>query len=95
MWWALSSKIGVCSTQLDKGATLAELEIFHHPASERNLIGMKKFHGEAGRNKRFPIIRPILLRLLAQLDQTSLEGATLHAVYFLAFAAFLQVGEFA
>lgn len=85
---------GVCSTQLDMGATRAELEIFHHPASERILIGMKKLQGEVGRNERCPITRPILLRLLAQMDKTSLEGATLHAAYSLAFAAFLRVGEF-
>lgn len=76
------------------GATRAELETFHHPALKKNLIGMKKIQGEAGRNKRFPIMRPILLRLLAQLDKTSLEDATLHAVYSLAFAAFLREGEF-
>ena len=76
------------------GATRAELEIFHHPALERIVMGMKRLHGEAGRKERCPITRPILLRLLARSDKTSLEGATLHAAYSLAFAAFLRIGEF-
>lgn len=85
---------GVRSAQLDMGATRAELEIVHHPALERIGIGMKKLQGDAGRKEGCPIIRPILLRLLSRLDKTSLEGATLHAAYSLAFAAFLRIGEF-
>ena len=76
------------------GATRGELKVFHHPALERIVIGMKKLQGEAGRKERCPITRPILLRLLAWLNKTSLEGATLHIAYFLAFAAFLRIGEF-
>lgn len=60
-----SYNTGVRSAQLDMGATRAELEIFHHPALERIVMGMKKLHGEAGRKERCPITRLILLRLLA------------------------------
>lgn len=76
------------------GATRAELENFHHPAFERIVRGIRKLQGEAGRKERCPITRPILLRLLARLNKNSFEGATLHAAYSLAFAAFLRIREF-
>ena len=85
---------GIRSAQLDMGATRTKLEIFHHLALERIVTGIKKLQGEAGRKERCPITRPILLRLLARLDKSSLEGATLHAAYSLAFATFLRRGKF-
>ena len=75
------------------GATRAKLDL-HHPALGRIVTVIKKLQGEVGRRGRCPITRPILLRLLARLNKSSLEGATLHAAYSLAFAAFLRIGEF-
>lgn len=85
---------GVRSAQLDIGATRAELEVFHHPSLERLVNGIKRLQGEAGRRERRPITRPILLQMLALLNQDTLHGATFHAAFSLAFAAFLRIGEF-
>lgn len=85
---------GVRSAQLDIGATRAELEVFHHPSLERLVNGIKRLQGEAGRRERRPITRPILLQMLALLNQDTLHGATFQAAFSLAFAAFLRIGEF-
>ena len=83
---------GVRSSLVDLG--LDDLDAFHHPLLERAIAGIKRFNGEADKRERLPITRDILIKLINKFDQTSLVGATLHAAYCLAFAAFLRSGEF-
>lgn len=70
------------------------LEAFHHPLLQRVINGIRRLRGEADTKERRPITRDLLLQILRQFDQTTLVGATLHASFCLAFAAFLRVGEF-
>lgn len=54
----------VYSAQLDMGVTQAELEVFYHLALKKIVTRINKLQDKTGRKKRYPIIRPILLRLL-------------------------------
>lgn len=83
---------GVRSYQVDIG--LQNLEVFHHPMLERIIAGIKRLIGEKDKRERKPITREILIKLLEGLDTKTLDGATLHAAYSMAFAAFLRCGEF-
>ncbi len=71
-----------------------DLAVFHHPLLQRVINGVRRLRGEADTKERRPITRDLLLRVLSQFDTTTRQGATLHASFCLAFAAFLRVGEF-
>ena len=71
-----------------------DLTVFHAPELEHMIAGIRRLHGEAGTQERRPITKGLLLQMLPHLDQKSREGATFYAVFSLAFAAFLRVGEF-
>ncbi|KAF6238651.1 hypothetical protein HO173_003157 [Letharia columbiana] len=71
-----------------------DLEVFHHPLLQRVIAGIRRLRGEADTKERRPITRDLLLHILTQFDKTSLEGATLHTSFCLAFTTFLRVGEF-
>ena len=83
---------GVRSYQVDIG--LQDLGAFHHPMLERIIAGIKRLVGERDKRERKPITRQILIQLLNNLDHKTLNGATLHAAYSIAFAGFLRCGEF-
>lgn len=85
---------GVRFAQLDIGATQEELQVFRHPSLQRLVNGIKRLQGKVGRKEQQPIIRPILLKMLARFDQNILRGASFHAAFCLAFAAFLCIGKF-
>lgn len=51
-------------------------------------------YGEEDTRERRPITRDILLKLISRFDQTTLEGANLHAAFCLTFAGLLRMGEF-
>lgn len=73
---------------------MEEMEDFSHPTLQELVAGIKRLRGEAGTKERRPITRPLLFQIVGQFDQKTLEGATLHAAFTLAFAAFLRIGEF-
>ena len=86
---------GLRSYCVDLG--LEPLIAFEHPRLQRLVRGIKSFHASRKAiplRERLPIIRDILLRLLASLNQRSHREATLYAAFCLAFAAFLRTGEF-
>lgn len=58
------------------------------------IVGIKRKHGEASKRERLPITKDILLQLLSRLNPAIESHATIHAVYCLAFVAFLRAGEF-
>ena len=72
----------------------ADLEIFHHPLLERILAGIRRLRGEADTKERRPITRDVLLKVLTRFNTTTRYGIMLHAVFCLAFAGFLRIGEF-
>ena len=84
----------VRSSQVDIGTTQDELKLFSHPTLFRTIAGIRRMNGEANTRERRPITRQVLLRILPLFDITSLWGATMHASFCLAFAAFLRIGEF-
>ena len=79
---------------VDIGATQDELKMFSHPTLFRTIADIRRMNGEANIRERRSITRQVLLRILPLFDTTSLWGATMHASFCLAFAAFLRVGEF-
>lgn len=83
---------GVRSAQVDLG--FQDLEAFRHPMLDRIITGIKRIKGEKDKRERQPITKDILLSMLKTLDQTTREGANLHASFCLAFAGFLRAGEF-
>ena len=85
---------GIRSYQVDRGASKAELDIFHHPQLERIVAGIRRLRPAAQPRERRPISRSILKEIVSTFDQNSLRGATLHAAFCLAFAAFLRIGKF-
>ena len=72
----------------------AELKVYSHPILQRVIKGFQRIYGEGDTQERQPITRDILLKLISRFDQTTLEGANLHAAFCLAFAGFLRMGEF-
>lgn len=60
----------------------------------RTVNGIRRLQGERETCERLPITRKVLIDLISQLDQSTRTGATLHASFCLAFAAFLRCGEF-
>ena len=72
----------------------AELKVYSHPILQRVIKGLRRLYGEGDTQERQPITRDILLKLISRFDQTTLEGANLHAAFCLAFAGFLRMGEF-
>ena len=73
---------------------MAELEVYSHPILQRIIAGLRRLYGEGDTRERQPITRDILLKLISRFDQTTFEGANLHAAFCLAFAGFLRMGEF-
>ena len=71
-----------------------DLSAFHSPDLEGMVAGVRRLHGEAGTRERRPITKDLLLQMLPHLNRRTREGATLYAAFYLAFAAFLRVGEF-
>ena len=83
---------GVKSAYVDTG--FEQLDVFHHPLSQRVIVDIRKLRGEADTKERRPITGDLLLHYLTQFDKTTFEGANLTRFHCLAFAAFLRVGEF-
>lgn len=79
------------SYQLDSGI---ECTVFSDPRLERTLQGRKRDHNEPDRRDRTPLTRPCLLQMLGVLGTENYEDVVICAVFTLAFAAFLCVGEF-
>jgi hypothetical protein len=71
-----------------------EIEAFHHPTLQRVIAGIRRLQGDSQTRERRPITRDLLLLLLHQFDQSTIEDATWHASFCLAFAGFLRMGEF-
>lgn len=71
-----------------------DLSAFHSPQLKRVITGLRRMRGEAGTLERRPITKDLLLQMFPYFDCKTREGATLHASFCLAFAAFLRVGEF-
>lgn len=83
---------GVRSYQVDIG--LHDMEAFHHSMLQRIMTGIRRLRGERDKRERRPITRDILLKLIGLLNKRTLDGASLHAAFCTAFAAFLRCGEF-
>lgn len=83
---------GLRSAHVDMG--FDDLSVFHHPQLQRIIAGSRRLHGEADTKERRPITKNLLLQILPHFDTSEHDGATLHASFYLAFAAFLRVGEF-
>ena len=71
-----------------------DLEVFYHSVLQRISRGLRSRGGEAEKRKRRPITRDILLKLLKECDQSTSDGANIHAALCVAFAGFLRMGEF-
>lgn len=84
---------GLQSLRLDCILDKAELEVYSHPMLQRIIAGLRRLYGQGDTRERRPITRDILLKLISRFDQTTLEGANLHAAFCLAFAGFLRMGE--
>ncbi|KAF7350192.1 Integrase/recombinase xerD [Mycena venus] len=68
--------------------------ICESPVVQRLIRGIKRYHGEKDRKPVQPIIRPILLAILAQLRPGDIPGHTaLYAAYCLGYAGLLRSGE--
>lgn len=85
---------GLRSYYMEFGASIPELDIFHTPILQQILAGIRRFNGEPDTKERHPITRPVLRAMLTRLDKNTRRGANLHAALCLAFAGFLQMGEF-
>ena len=85
---------GLRSHHIDVGYSGTEIEAFHHPTLQRIIAGIRRLQGDDQTRERRPITRDLLLLLLRQFDQSTIEGATWHASFCLAFAGFLRMGEF-
>lgn len=68
--------------------------MFSHSTLFRTIAEIQRINGEANTREHRPIIRQVLLRILWLFDVTFLWGATIHAFFCLAFAAFLQIDKF-
>ena len=84
----------VRSFQVDIGATQDELKMFSYPTLFCIITRIRRMNGGANTPERRPITRQVLLRILPLFDTISLWGATMHASFCLASAAFLRTGEF-
>ncbi len=82
------------SHHIDIGYSGTEIEAFHHSTLQRIIAGIRKLQGDDQTRERRPITRDLLLLLLRQFDQSTIEGATWHASFCLAFAGFLRMGDF-
>lgn len=58
------------------------------------ITDLKRKEGEANQKEWLPVIRDILIKLLAHLNIKLKAHAIVHAAYCLAFAAFLRVSKF-
>lgn len=85
---------GLRSLCLDCTLDKTELEVYSHPMLQRIIAGLRRLYGEGDTCERRPITRDILLKLISRFNQTTLEGANLHAAFYLAFAGFLRMGKF-
>ena len=85
---------GLRSLRLECTLDEAELKVYSHPILQRIIKSFRRIYGEGDTWERRPITRDILLKLISRFDQTTLEGANLHAAFCLAFAGFLRMGEF-
>lgn len=70
------------------------LDVFHTPSLQPVLAGIRRMRGETQTQKRRPITKDLLVQMLPHFNRKTKAGATLHAAFCLAFAAFLRVGEF-
>lgn len=66
---------------------------FQYLTLKQILRDIKKLYGKADRKERCPIIQLIFLHFLAWLNKNNFEVGLSFAVYILAFAAFLRIGE--
>ena len=82
---------GLRSAHIDYG--YGALDAFYDDRVQREVDGIRRLRGEAERKEREPVRREILLKILRTLNTSSLFGATMHAAWCLAFAAFLRLGE--
>ncbi len=83
---------GVRSAYVDIG--FDDLSMFYSAQLERIIAGIRRLHGEANTKERCPITKDVLLRILVLFNRSTRLGATLYVSFYLAFAAFLRVGEF-
>lgn len=79
---------GLRSLRLDSTLDMAELGVYSHPILQRIIAGLRRLYGEGDTCERQPITRDVLLKLISRFDQTTFEGANLHAAFCLAFAGF-------
>ena len=83
---------GVRSAHIDAGFT--DVDSFSNDLLQRVVQGIRRQQGDPNRKERLPITRDLLLQIVHGFDSTTRFGATMHAAFCLAFAAFLRVGEF-
>jgi len=83
--------VSIKSYQLDLGI---EWTAFSDPRLERTLQGIKRDHNEPARRTRTPLTRPHLLSLLHHLRIHDYNDTVMRAAFTVAFAGFLQIGEF-
>ena len=82
---------GIKSYQLDLGINCSA---FLDPRLERTIQGIKRDHGEPEHRIRTPLTRPHLIHILQHLQHRNYDNLVMRAVFTLAFAGFLPVGEF-
>ena len=82
---------GLRSAHIDMGFEDG-LDAFHGHSLQRVIAGIRRMRGEAQTQERRPITKDLLLQILPHFNRRTRAGATLHAAFCLAFAAFLRVG---
>ena len=82
------------SFHIDIGCNHRDIDdVFSHGQVERIFQGVKRTRGTPATQRRSPLTRDILLRLLTTCDMRTNAGANYHAAFCLAFAGFFRLGE--
>lgn len=71
----------------------AKLKVYSYLMLQKIIQDFWRIYGEGDIWDRRPMTRNILLKLILRLDQTTLEGAYLHAIFCLAFVGSFQMGK--
>ena len=82
---------GIKSFELDLGI---ECSAFSDPRLERTIQGIKRDHNEPRTRVRTSLTSPLVLPILSSDLHSNYENTVIQAVFMLAFAGFLRVGEF-
>lgn len=80
---------GLQSLRLNCILDKTELEVYSHLMLQKIFADLRRLYSKRDTCKHWPITCDILLKLISRFDQTTLEGANLHAFFVLAFGRFL------